>query len=114
MSLRMTAPFLHSASALSLVWRGRDLVNSTRSFSRSSAMSWLTYSDPQVRVKAANGEREALEQQRDHGQQKGFADALHRGYQLPLGDDIHGVDMVEALDAVLIALVHGIDADIAR
>ena len=26
MNLRMTAPFLHSASALSLVWRGRELV----------------------------------------------------------------------------------------
>src|SRR5450755_259950 len=47
MSLRMIAPFLHSTSALSLVCRGRDLVNSTRSFSSSLATSWLTYSEPQ-------------------------------------------------------------------
>ena len=64
-------------------------------------------------MEAPNFEREALEQQRDHRQQRGFANALHTSHQFPLGDDVDGVDRVDALHPVLIALVHGIDADIA-
>lgn len=30
-----------------------------------------------------------------------------------MGDDVDGVDMEDALDAVQIALMHGIDADVA-
>ena len=66
-----------------------------------------------IGVEAANHERETVEQQRDHRQQVGFADVFHRGHQFPLGDDIDGIDMVDPLHPILIALVHGIDADIA-
>lgn len=64
-------------------------------------------------MKAPNVEGKALEQQRNDRQQEGFADALHRGHQFRLGDDIDGVDVVDPLGPVLIALVHGIDADVA-
>ena len=40
-------PFFDSTSALSLQWRGRDLVNcSMRSFSSRRATWWLMYSEP--------------------------------------------------------------------
>lgn len=64
-------------------------------------------------MEAQNFEREALEQQSDDGQQIGFANLLYRGHQFPLGDDVDGVDMVDTLHPILIALMHGIDADIA-
>src|ERR1700730_2394389 len=47
----------------------------------------------------------------DYGQQVGFADPLAAGDQLPLGDDVDGIDVVEPLDAVVIALMDGIDTD---
>ncbi len=31
--------------------------------------------------------------------------------QLPLGDDVDGIDVVEPLDAVVITLMDGVDAD---
>ena len=43
-----------------------------------------------------------------------LADDLHGGNHLPLRHAIHRVDVVQALDAVLIALVHAVDADEAR
>ena len=43
-----------------------------------------------------------------------LSEVLDAGRELPLGDDIDGVDVVGALGAVHIALVHGIDADVAE
>lgn len=64
-------------------------------------------------MEAQNFEWEAVEQQSDDGQQIGFANLLYRGHQFPLGDDVDGVDMVDTLRPILIALMHCIDADIA-
>ena len=43
-------------------------------------------------------------------QQVGFADALAGGHQLELGQAVHGVDVVQPLEAVLVALVHAVSA----
>src|ERR1700694_5659248 len=47
----------------------------------------------------------------DYGQQVGFANPLAAGDQLPLGDDVDGIDMVEPLDSVVGALMDSLDAD---
>ena len=71
-----------------------------------------------IGMEAANSEREALKQQRDHWQQISFADMFHRCDQFPLGDDIHGVDVVDPLQPIPmalgqpLALMYRIDADI--
>ncbi len=67
-----------------------------------------------VGVEAQDLERELFEHLLDDGQQVGFADGLHRGHHLPLSDAVHRVDVVQALDAVLVALVNAVDADEAR
>ncbi len=44
-------------------------------------------------------------------QQEGFGDLLARRDQFPLRDAIDGVDVIDALDTILIALMHAVDAD---
>lgn len=39
-----------------------------------------------------------------------FRDSLHTDYGLHLGDFIDGIDVIQPLDAVLVALMYGIDA----
>lgn len=74
------------------------------------------YSEPQVRVltwgfaKPRDLERELLQHQRQHRQQERLADTLHAGLHLPLADFVHAGDVVDALDAVEVALVHAVDA----
>ena len=64
-----------------------------------------------IGVKAIDHERKAGEQLLDHGEQVGLADALAGGGELPLADNVHGIDVIEALDTVVIALVHRVDAN---
>ena len=55
-------------------------------------------------MKTQNVEGEAGQQGFDDRQQVGFADLLAGGDQLPLGDAIDGIDVINAFDAVLVAL----------
>ena len=48
-----------------------------------------------------------------HGFQPSFADVGGGAHDLPLGNFINGVDVVDAFDSPSIALMHGIDAHIA-
>lgn len=47
-------------------------------------------------------------------QQVCLADALAAGHHLPLGEDVHGIDVIDTLGAVQIALVDRINADDAH
>jgi hypothetical protein len=51
-----------------------------------------------------------IDDQGQHRQQKGLADAFYAGLDLPLADGIDAGDVIDALDAVLIALMNGINA----
>ena len=62
-------------------------------------------------AKPLNHKRKLRKDQFQHGQQKGLADALHTSLDLPLADLIHTGDVVHALDAVQVALVHAVNAD---
>jgi hypothetical protein len=66
-----------------------------------------------ITVEATNHKRECVHHRLQHWQQKQFADALHRTDRLTLCDFIHCIDEVNALDAVQIALVHAVYAQIA-
>ncbi len=63
-----------------------------------------------VGVKAKDLEGELFEHLLDDGQQMRLGDCLRRGHNLPLGDAVHRVDVVQALDAVEVALVDAVDA----
>nr|AAR98532.1 hypothetical protein [Brachymonas petroleovorans] len=63
------------------------------------------------RVKAQNLEGKLRQHLLDHPQQVHLADGLHAGHHLPLRDAVHRVDVVQPLGAVLVALVHAVDAD---
>src|SRR5579864_6683910 len=43
-----------------------------------------------------------------------FADAGYAAHHLPLRDRIDGVDVINALDPLPIALMHGVDPQVAR
>ena len=62
-------------------------------------------------MKAQDLEGEVLEQAVQGRQQVGLADALAGGHQFELRDAVHGVDVIDALEAVLVALVNAVDAD---
>lgn len=67
-----------------------------------------------VGVEAPDHEGEAVEQGLDDRQQEGLADPLAGGYEFPLGDAVHRVDVIDPLHPVLIALMHAVDADETR
>ena len=100
----MTEPFLLSTRALSLLRRGRDLVNSSmwRACSRATIL-WLMNSEP------LSGPEQGFED----GGEAGRVDALDRADELELGDLVDEVEVVEALDAVEVSLVDGIDPQVA-
>src|SRR5580658_9144228 len=45
-----------------------------------------------------------------HGHQELLADLARTAHHLPLRDGIHGIDVVDALGSVPVALMHGVDA----
>src|SRR5271166_4555715 len=67
-----------------------------------------------IGVKAADWEGELAQQGGQHGLQPSFADASGGAHDLPLHDFIDGVDVVDAFGSRSIALMHGIDPQIAR
>src|ERR1039458_5928898 len=66
-----------------------------------------------VGVKAEDEEGELPQHGGQHGLQPSFADAGGGAHDLPLRDLIDGVDVVDAFGSRSIALMHGIDAQIA-
>ena len=108
------APFFDSTWALSLLWRERDLVSS----SMSNLLS--NFSDVAVDefgavvgVKPQDDEGEAQQQCFEHGNKESLADTLAGGHHFVLGHAVHGIDVVETFNAVLIALMHAIHAQVA-
>lgn len=62
-------------------------------------------------MEAQDEEWEACQQAFEDRQQVGFAQAFAGGDDLVLRDAVHGVDVIEPLDAVLIALMNAVDTD---
>ena len=110
----MTEPFLLSTRALSLLRRGRDLVNS---FDVEGLQPGGDFVVDELRtvvgVESADVEGERPEQGFEDGGEAGRVDALDRADELELGDLVDEVEVVEALDAVEVSLVDGIDPQVA-
>ena len=106
----MTEPFLLSTRALSVLRRARDLVNASMC-SRLEQRRDLAVDELRavVGVEAVEGEGERPQQSVEDRGQAGGVDMLDRADALELGDLIHQVHVVEALDAVQVALMDGID-----
>ena len=64
-------------------------------------------------MEAEDAERERQQQAFEQRQKEALRDAGHGADELVLGDLVHEVDEVQALDAVAVALVDGVDADVA-
>ena len=54
-----------------------------------------------------------MQQRFEHGDEERLADALAGGHPFVLGHAVHGIDVVDAFDAVLIALMHAVHAQVA-
>src|SRR5699024_7117276 len=67
-----------------------------------------------ISVQTLNDKRKCVDQVFQQGQQKGFADLRHGADELILCLRIDDVDVISALDAVEIALVNRVHAQIAR
>ena len=67
-----------------------------------------------VRVEAEDAERERQQQAFEQRQKEALRDAGHGADELVLGDLVHQVDEVEALDAVAVPLVDGVHAHVSR
>src|ERR1035438_8824133 len=106
MCVRITAPFFVSTSPLSLECRGRDLVCWISSLFSSSATVWLMNSLPlsEWKPRIRNGNCASMTFQ--HRFQPRFGDMRRGANDLPLSDFVDGVDMVNALDSVPVALMH--------
>src|SRR3546814_2129024 len=64
-----------------------------------------------VGMHAQDCEGEGGEHFLQNGQQVSLGDLLARGHDFPLGNAVHGVDVIDALGAILIALMHAVDSD---
>ncbi len=112
--LRTTAPFLVSTKALSLARVGGETwVELDAQLLQQPGHHVVDVPRAIVGVDPQDGEGELLEDVLQHGQEVGLADALAGGHDLPLGEAVHGVDVVDPLGPVLIALVNAVDADVA-
>ena len=67
-----------------------------------------------VGMKAQDLERKLRQHLLDDGQQMVLGDGLHAGHHLPLGDAVNGVDVIQPLDAVPVALMDAVDANETR
>ena len=69
---------------------------------------------PVIGMKAVNDEGKGGQDRLQHGQQEPLTDALDGERAWELGDLIDGIDVINALDAIQIALVNRIQAQITR
>lgn len=65
-----------------------------------------------IGVEAADDKGKGLQDELEHRHQETFADASDGEHALELGDLIDGVDVIDPFDAIQIALVYGIQAQI--
>src|ERR1017187_1615118 len=65
-------------------------------------------------MKAQDLKGELLQDTLQHGDQPRFRNLRGCANDLPLGHFIHRVDVIDALDSVKIALMHGVNADVTR
>jgi len=64
-----------------------------------------------VGVKSENHERELFQNLFQHRHQPSLRDLGHSGYNLPLRHLVDGIDVIQPLGAVAIALVYGVDSE---
>lgn len=93
MILRTIAPFLHSASALSLVWRGREGGLGAQLFEQANHVA-VNVLAAAVGMKAGISNRKLSSSIRMTGSKMRFADALDGGHP-SLGHDVNCVDLVD-------------------
>ena len=62
-------------------------------------------------MKPQDGEGEVVEQRVQHRHKVGLGDALAASHQLELGDTVHRVDVIGALEPVEVPLMQAVDAD---
>src|SRR5437763_11410794 len=67
-----------------------------------------------VGMKAENHKRKLHQYGFQHRNQPEFGDLRDSRHDLPLRDLIHRSDVIDALAAILIALMHGVDAQVSR
>ena len=63
-------------------------------------------------MKAQDDERETCQQLFEHGDQVCLADPFAGGHRFILCHAVHGIDVVEAFNAVLITLMHAVHAQV--
>jgi hypothetical protein len=63
-----------------------------------------------IGVKSLNDEGEAVQERFQHRDEERLADSLVGGDPFVLGHAVHGIDVRDALDAVLIALMDAVQA----
>ena len=93
-------------------WRARDSLDAQLVEQRGDAV--VDVLAAVVGVEAEDGEREGQQQALEQRQQEALRNADHGADELELGDLVDKVDQVDAFDAVAVALVHRVDADMAR
>ena len=81
--------------------------------SAGSATVWIDELAAVIGMKAEDAERKLPQDGVQHRFQPGFADACGGGHDLPLRDFIDRVDVIHAFGPRLIALMHGVHAQIA-
>src|ERR1051326_482980 len=62
-------------------------------------------------MKSSDFKGELCQYRLQYGQQVRLADLRHRSHHLPLRHLIDGCDVIHALDSILVALMHRVDAD---
>jgi len=67
-----------------------------------------------IRMKPQDDERESIQQLPDDREHVRLADLLAGGDELHLRHAVHRIDVIHALDAVHVALMHAVYADVAR
>jgi len=68
---------------------------------------------PIITVKSENAEWETQQQFFEYWDQESLADALASGHPFALGNTVHGIDVIDAFDAIQIALMDGVHAQVA-
>ena len=65
-------------------------------------------------MQTANAERKLVQDRLQHRNEMLFADGTAAPYHFPLRDLVNGVDVIDTMDTVPLALMHGVYAQVAR
>ncbi len=88
--------------------------SSTCSLFSSAATLWLTNSEPLSTWKPLTLKGESLDRALQSRDQEPLRHALRGGHELVLRDLVHEIDLVQALPAIQVALMHRVHAQTAR